>query len=98
MAGDDMGNFRPNDQISREEMAKVLVNAYKLKTSTAVSGNNASSVFGDSGSISGWAKEYVDAAISLNLLSGFEDNTIRPQDIATRAQAATVIYRLIYEK
>ena len=98
MAGDDLGNFRPNDQISREEMAKVLVNAYKLKTSTAVSGNNASSVFGDSGSISGWAKEYVDAAVSLNLLSGFEDNTIRPQDIATRAQAATVIYRLIYEK
>ena len=96
MTGDETGKFRPNDEITREEMAKVLVNAYQIKTGETVTGEGAVSGFNDSGLISEWAKEYVDAAVSLNLLSGYEDNTIRPQDITTRAQAATVIYRLLY--
>ena len=36
---------------------------------------------------------YVGAMCSAGLMDGFEDNTIRPGSVLTRAQAATLIYR-----
>ena len=96
MNGDDLGNFRPNDEITREEMVKVLVNAYQLKNVAEQSKEDTAAEFEDGECISSWAKEYIDTAVQLSLISGYEDNTLRPQEFVTRAQAATIIYRLLY--
>ena len=93
MSGDADGNFRPNEAISREEMAKVIVNAYKLKTGVNdITGKEIS--FTDNDSISGWAREYVRQAAGLGLMQGMNDGRFDPMGNATRAQSAVVIFRL----
>ena len=94
MSGDGNGIFRPNDPISRQEMAKVIVNAYILKTGvTDIEAKNLS--FADSYQVDAWAVEYVGKAISLGLITGYDDNTYRPGISMTRAQGAAVISRLL---
>lgn len=94
MSGDTDSNFRPNDVISRQEMAKVIANAYLLKTGTA-NVEAAKIDFADSDDIAGWAKEYVEKAVALELIHGMDDGTFRPDSHMTRAQGAAVISRLI---
>lgn len=95
MTGDPDGNFRPEDTISRQEMAKVIVNAYMIQT--GASEINAAEInFEDSEEIAAWAKESVKKAVSLGLVNGMGDGTFAPNDNMTRAQAAAVIHRLIY--
>ncbi len=48
-------------------------------------------LFTDSGSISSWAVDAVAAAVNSGIISGYPDNTIRPQGNATKAEAVTVI-------
>lgn len=94
MSGDADGNFRPNDPISRQEMAKVIVNAYLTKH-TAQEIETGDIDFTDSGEIAEWAREPVARAAALGLVNGMPDGTFAPNDNMTRAQAAAVIYRLI---
>ena len=41
--------------------------------------------------ISSWAVDAVAAAVNSGIISGYPDNTIRPQGNATKAEAVTVI-------
>lgn len=94
MNGDTESTFRPNDVITREEMAKVMVNAYKLKTGTTeISSPDIS--FHDTTDISPWAQDFVKQATGLGLMNGMGDGNFSPKGWATRAQAAVVIYRLV---
>lgn len=94
MNGDADGSFRPNDSISREEMAKVLVNAYKIKTGTSEIGS-AELSYTDNAEIAVWAAEYVSQAGELGLIKGMDDGSFAPKSSMTRAQGAAVIYRLV---
>ena len=49
----------------------------------------------DSAQIAVWAKDAVAAASENNIISGYPDNTFRPQANATRAEAVTVIFRAL---
>jgi len=49
--------------------------------------------FVDTDKISDWAKNAVVTASGKNIISGYPDNTFRPQNNATRAEAATVIIK-----
>lgn len=92
MQGSD-GMMRPNDPITREEMAKIIVSVSKEENSSVERVS-----FTDSSSISEWANEYVNQAVSLGLLNGFEDGSFRPLDATLREQAMVVIYRLLHLK
>ncbi|TEB08076.1 Endoglucanase precursor [Pelotomaculum schinkii] len=83
--GYDGGNFGPDELITREQMAVMIVKAAKI----APAAENPS--FDDSDSISGWAAEAVNTAAGSGIMKGYPDNTIRPQGNATRAEAVTVI-------
>ena len=83
--GYDGGNFGPDELITREQMAVIIVKAAKI----APAAENPS--FDDSDSISGWAAEAVNTAAGSGIMKGYPDNTIRPQGNATRAEAVTVI-------
>ena len=81
--------FGPNDFITREQMAVMIVKSAKL---TEESGDTS---FADNESISYWAKGAVTAAKNSGIINGYPDNTFKPGNNATRAEAATVIVRAL---
>lgn len=87
------GYFRPEDTITREEMAVVMMKTYVFRGKEPLNGKL--DQFADRESISEWAKAYVDQAVSVGLISGMSTNTFAPRDNATRAQAASIIKRLL---
>jgi hypothetical protein len=90
--------FAPDEQITREQMAVMLVGAYnRLTGKTLLDSVTTQEVkFGDEGAVSAWARESVRLAASLRLMDGSDDGAFHPQQSATRAQAAAVIYRLLF--
>ena len=45
-----------------------------------------------------WAEEYIYEASAYGWIAGYEDNTFRPQNPVTRAEAAKILYGLFAEK
>lgn len=87
------GWFRPDELITREEIAVIIAKAYSYLGETA--GSGAAQKFADQYDISDWAYPYVDAATSAGLVYGVTDDTFSPWEYATRAQAAALIRRLL---
>ena len=92
VSGSD-GLINPNNLITREEMTKIIIEGYKK--SATISLNGSIEKFIDKNQISDWAKDYVASAIELKFINGIGDDTFAPKQNATRAQAATIIKRLI---
>ena len=87
------GYFRPNDNITRQEMAVIIVNAYSYLEKQGANGGIDN--FTDKAEIADWAKAAVDTASSVGLISGMGDGTFAPSSNATRAQAASIVRRLL---
>lgn len=87
------GYFRPEDYITREEMAVVIMQAYQFLGKQISRGTI--DKFVDQDKISGWAFTYVDQAASVGLISGLAIDIFGPLENATRAQAASLIKRLL---
>lgn len=85
------GLFRPNDYITRQEIAVVLANISRNKGLTATS---AAPDFEDADKISEWAKDDVLYVTSLGLLNGISTKYFAPQSDATRAQVVVILSRL----
>ena len=92
-AVDDTIPFRPNDAITRGEMAEILVRALGLKGTAATAEKESSLPFQDVTS----GKGYVAVAYAIGLTNGTSATTFSPSATATRAQAAAMLVR-IYEK
>ncbi len=89
--------FRPDDQITREEMSKVVaVIAKKLNIAEELPEDYQVN-FSDTNMISEWANDYVRFVSYAGLMSGMEDGSFRPHGSATRAEAATVISRMLHK-
>ncbi|MFD2328564.1 S-layer homology domain-containing protein [Cohnella sp. GCM10020058] len=98
VSGKSADIFDPNGRITREEMAVMLVKAYKTLHANAATSGVAAAVFSDGGSIAVWAKADVDTANALGLLKGRAAGTFAPKGTATRAEAAQAIFNLIEMK
>lgn len=90
--GMDEKTFAPNAQISREQMAVMLVN-FAASTKIALPKTVTGPVFNDVVKISEWSKTPVESVVSAGIIGGYPDGKFDPQGQATRAQAATVIYK-----
>ncbi len=84
--------------IKREEMAYIAHSVFQY----SLEGESAEALkpledmyFTDLSSISLWALDGVRHAFSNGLVAGMEDDSFRPKDTATRAQAATIIYQIL---
>ncbi|UKS28159.1 S-layer homology domain-containing protein [Paenibacillus sp. HWE-109] len=95
--GKDDGSFGVNDQISREDMAVLIYRASKIISSTTAQASGTTSNFLDGDQISTYAKDAVWAATQAGLMDGVAEGYFDPKGKSTRAQAATVIYRLYQE-
>lgn len=87
--------FKPNDNITRQDMAVVLggiMKEYKgIEVEKGLEGNVS---FEDSSSISEYAGEGIALSVKYNVLAGMPGNKFAPKQSANRAQAAVVIYKL----
>lgn len=79
--------FRPNNLITREEAAKIIVAAFGLEHEDF----NKDSSFTDNHKISNWAKEYVYILKNKKYIAGYPDGTFRPKNPITRAEAMKMI-------
>lgn len=91
MAGQDVkGNiyFYPRNNISRQEamavISRILTNKYPVEEQE----------FTDAAEISVWAKESVERLVTLGLVSGYDDGTIKPLANITRAEIAKILFNL----
>lgn len=92
--GFEDGSFAPNNTISREQMA-VIIMRYASVSGITLPQKTEAKIFIDDSLISSWAKDSVYAAQKAGLISGRSDGSFDPKGTATRAEVCTIIYRLI---
>lgn len=85
----NQGEFRPNDRITREELATILVHA---ANGTAAKGDGLK--VADQAEISDWAKGYVQAAMEMGLMSG-DGTNFKPKNHAQRQEVAAVLLNFV---
>ncbi|MBP3919168.1 MAG: phosphodiester glycosidase family protein [Clostridia bacterium] len=95
-AQDAQGNailrFAASDTMTRAEVLQVL--GTLLPDGTTNENTTVSPItFADSASIPAWAKINIDRCVGAGIVSGFEDNTIRPNATITRAEIAALLVR-----
>ncbi|TZE82555.1 S-layer homology domain-containing protein [Calorimonas adulescens] len=93
ITGIDDKHFMPNKNITREEMALMIFRAYKYATGKQL--EKALAEFNDKDKISAWALEAVNNVYNLGIVNGLPQNMFGPDQIATRAQAVTMLKRLM---
>ena len=84
--------FAPNDPITREQLAAMLMNYAQWKGQDTSARADLS---GYSDAPSTWASEAVQWAVAEGLLAGVTDDELQPQGQATRAQVAAIIQRVL---
>ncbi|MGG6310387.1 S-layer homology domain-containing protein [Paenibacillus macerans] len=91
------GGFRPNDQITREQMSVLLVRALKLAGGDAGTGNPSTALAGfmDRGQIAAWSEAAVADVLQSGLMQGRSADAFAPDAPATRAEGAVVIARML---
>ncbi len=87
--------FRPNDNITREEMAKIVVEACRKAGLEAPADYRAAYPDVDRSS---WSAPYIDAADYLGIIRGMENGLFAPQENASRGQGAVMIWRYLEKK
>lgn len=80
--------FGPDDPVTREQMAVMLIKAAQLNIEPQTSEEN---TFTDSDQISAWAKTAVLTAHQKNIMCGYPNKTFQSQKNASRAEAVTAI-------
>lgn len=80
-------SFNPSGNITRQDIAVILYNVYKLKATCETEDTN----FADWGSVSEYAKEAVGKLHALKILNGYGSDFM-PQGLCTRAEAVQAIY------
>ncbi len=83
------GKFGIGSNITRQDIAVMALRASELQAKTA------DEVFADDADIADYAKEAVYTMKFLGIISGMGDGNFAPYQVATRAQAAKIMYGLI---
>ncbi|MFC4305197.1 S-layer homology domain-containing protein [Cohnella boryungensis] len=89
MKGYPDGTFRPEDPVTRQEIAVVFIRLLRPDP------RHARSVFRDADAISAWASDAVGQAAALNLMAGYGDGTFRPSARLTRSELAVLVRRAL---
>lgn len=88
------GIYDPAASITREEMAKVVIN-FIGQNALAQQLSASGSSFKDASKIADWAIGYVNAAAALQIINGYPDGTFRPKDPVKFQEVVTMLIRAI---
>jgi trimeric autotransporter adhesin len=89
-------SFRPNDYITREQMAIMMIRAMEYTNHPITLNNTAASVlapFKDKGKIQ--SDDFVAKAVQSGIILGVSAGVFQPQGNATRGQAAVMLHRML---
>ncbi|AFS79678.1 bifunctional UDP-sugar hydrolase/5'-nucleotidase periplasmic precursor UshA [Gottschalkia acidurici 9a] len=87
-------DFMPNNYITREEMVTLVTRSLEhMNDSKNYEEKDLS--FKDKDSISDWAKSSIKVSVNKELVNGLESDIFLPKEEATKAQSATIIYRML---
>ena len=86
ISGYDDNTFRPANYITRAEFATI---AARFDSTTYDGENKFTDIDGH------WAREYINRAAQKGWVSGYEDNTFRPESLITRAEAISLINHVL---
>ncbi|MDQ2085828.1 S-layer homology domain-containing protein [Herbivorax sp. ANBcel31] len=81
--------FKPHRNCNRQEMVTMLMNAFDLGESSEPL------TFKDNDEIHNYAKGFISKSNELGLVQGYPDNTFRPLNNITLAEAAAIIFKHI---
>ncbi|TYO93257.1 S-layer homology domain-containing protein [Desulfallas thermosapovorans] len=82
------GTFKPQQSISRQEAASILVRLLELEPTTqGLEG------FKDAGQIPQWSRSSIGAIAKAGLMAGYPDGTFQPGKSITRAEAVVALDR-----
>lgn len=98
VAGLSTTEFKPNDVITREQMAVILVKALKLVEQDKDIDLININAFTDKAKIATWAKKEVEIAVEAGLMYGESNKSFEPKSSAKKEQSAAVIERLLKNK
>lgn len=81
--------FKPDSQITREQMAVMTAKAAHLEQISP------DTTFVDSQNISPWAREAIAMVVKAGIATGYPNHTFQPKGKATRAEAVTMIVKAL---
>lgn len=87
--------FGPEAEITRQEMAVMLIRAYGYAAETQVTTASTAAVFADTADAPKWAKTAIEEAVHLGLLQGRAAGRFEPKQNGTRAESAQMIMNLL---
>jgi len=97
--GYEDGTFRPDQLITRQEMAVMITRALAYSGKTVVL--KAAEIeallarFSDAAQVGDWAKEAAAVAVKESIVNGRTDNLYEPEANATRAEAVVMLKRML---
>ena len=94
--GIDDTHYAPEDVITREQMAAIVYRYAGYKGDDTAAAETEPG-FADSGDISDYAYEAFRWSVANEIFTGFDDNTVRPAEKATRAQTAVILNK-VYDR
>ncbi|WP_188998431.1 leucine-rich repeat protein [Paenibacillus nasutitermitis] len=98
VSGISLTHFAPEAQITREQIALMLMNAQALVNDESNSIEqlpNSLTSFTDASEVSAWARDAMSDAVASKLIQGMSTDRLAPAASATRAQAAVMLHRLM---
>lgn len=90
--GNENGEFKPDDMITREQFARLIIAAADEEYKADIYKNT--SVFPDVTS-SRWSSGFVNAAVKLGYMKGMLDGKFHPTEGVTYAQVCTVLVKML---
>jgi hypothetical protein len=91
--GYEDNTFRASNNLTREEMVVLIMQAFKYGSS-----ENLELEFIDSGEIGNWSKPFIVKSVEMGFVAGYPDNMFKPKRNVTRAEAFTVLLKAIEKK
>jgi hypothetical protein len=78
IAGYEDGTMKPNAEISRQEVAKIMATILKLDIS-----NGVIEYFTDAEAIPAWSKDFISAMVKAAYMNGYPDGSFQPAKSST---------------
>lgn len=94
ISGYDDGTFKPDNNITRAEVATMVVAA--LNRSADAEGSKGTTKFADVNTdAKAWASGYVNIGVAEGYISGYEDGTFKPDNNVTYAEMVSMLVRMV---
>lgn len=96
--GKDKNLFAPNDTMTREELAVLLVKAFEYQKGSEVLFAESLDAYTDGAQISGWARESVSKAVFCGLMKGTAETVFDGGRQVTKAEAVQAAANLVLNR